>query len=77
VLCRFARSTGKGGPEKTLQCIPLAERRRERETVAATSFSGEERADSRRKVRTFIEKTERTLVGSPWLAGDTSSRRRQ
>jgi len=63
----------KGEFDKLLERIPLKEQRDKWKTAATHSFTEEQLADSRRKVAVSIERMEKILQKSPWLAGPTYS----
>lgn len=70
---KVAQSLDEQGLEEMLAKIPLKEQRDKWKTVAGESFSAEQLADSRRKLGVSIEKAERILNESAWLAGDEHS----
>lgn len=63
----------KGLPEEEFQRrvarVPLKEIREKWETTRKDSFTPEQLDESRRKIRWMLERMERTLAESPWLAG--------
>jgi glutathione S-transferase len=59
--------------DKLLERIPLKEQRDKWKTAATHSFTTEQLADSKRKVGVSIERMERILEKSKWLAGDEYS----
>lgn len=59
----------KGEFDKLLERIPLKEQRDKWRTAATHSFTEEQLADSRRKVTVSIERMEKILEKSRWLAG--------
>jgi glutathione S-transferase len=59
----------KGEFDRLLERIPLREQRDKWKTAATHSFTGEQLADSRRRVSVSIERMERMLQKSRWLAG--------
>ena len=63
----------KGEFDKLLERIPLKEQRDKWKTAATHSFTEEQLTDSRRKVAVSIERMEKILQKSPWLAGPTYS----
>jgi glutathione S-transferase len=66
---KIAQSLDKKQLEEMLAKIPLQEQREKWATVAGDSFTEEQLADSRRKLRVSIEKAEAVLGESGWLAG--------
>jgi glutathione S-transferase len=70
---RVAQSLNKNELDKVLERIPLKEQRDKWATVAGESFSEAQLADSKRKLEVSIERMERILAKSKWLAGDTYS----
>lgn len=66
---RVAQSLDKDQLDEVLSRIPLKEQRDKWATVAGDSFTEEQLADSRRKLRVSIDKTEEMLGESEWLAG--------
>ncbi len=66
---KIAQSLDKKQLEQMLAKIPLQEQREKWATVAGDSFSDEQLADSRRKLRVSIDKAEAILGESNWLAG--------
>jgi glutathione S-transferase len=66
---RIAQSLDEGRLEEVLSKIPLSEQRDKWATVAGDSFTEDQLADSRRKLRVSIGKMEDILAGSDWLAG--------
>ncbi len=65
---RIAQAIDKNELERILERIPLKEQRDKWATVAGSSFSEEQLADSRRKLRVSIEKMEGVLSERKWLA---------
>ena len=59
--------------DKLLERIPLKEQRDKWKTAATHSFTAEQLADSKRKVGTSIERMEKILSKSKWLAGEEYS----
>jgi glutathione S-transferase len=59
----------KGEFDQLLERIPLKEQRDKWKTAATHAFTEEQLADSRRKVTVSIERMEKILEKSPWLAG--------
>lgn len=59
--------------DKLLERIPLKEQRDKWKTAATHSFTEEQLADSKRKVGISIERMEKILAKSRWLAGDEYS----
>jgi len=66
---KVAQSLNKDQLDEVLAKIPLKRQRDKWATVAGESFSDEELAESRRRLRVSIEKMEGMLAGSEWLAG--------
>jgi glutathione S-transferase len=63
----------QGEFDKLLARIPLKEQRDKWKTAATHSFTAEQLTESRRKVTVSIERMERVLEQSRWLAGATYS----
>jgi glutathione S-transferase len=59
--------------DKLLERIPLKEQRDKWKTAATHAFTAEQLADSKRKVGVSIERMEKILQKSTWLAGDEYS----
>lgn len=59
--------------EEMLSHIPLKEQRDKWATVAGSSFTEEQLADSRRKIGISMQKMETILSSQPWLAGGAYS----
>jgi len=59
--------------DKLLERIPLKEQRDKWKTAATHAFTAEQLADSKRKVGVSIERMEKILEKSKWLAGDEYS----
>ena len=59
--------------DKLLERIPLKEQRDKWKTAATHSFTAEQLADSKRKVGVSIERMEKILGQSTWLAGNEYS----
>jgi glutathione S-transferase len=55
--------------DKLLERIPLKEQRDKWKTAATHSFTEQQLADSKRKIGVSIERMEKILAQSPWLAG--------
>jgi glutathione S-transferase len=70
---RVAQSIAKDEFEKILGRIPLKEQRDKWATVAGESFTPAQLEDSRRKIVVSIERMEKILADSAWLAGRTYS----
>ena len=70
---RVAQSLSKNELDKVLQRIPLKEQREKWATVAGESFTGGQLVDSKRKLDVSIERMEKILARSRWLAGSTYS----
>ncbi len=65
---RIAQAIDKDELEKILERIPLKEQRDKWATVAGSSFTEEQLADSRRKLGVSLEKMEAILKERKWLA---------
>jgi len=59
--------------DEVLARIPLQEQRDKWATIAGESFTEAQLADSRRRIGVSIERMEKILAGSRWLAGDSYS----
>lgn len=59
--------------DEVLARIPLKEQRDKWATVAGKSFTPEQLADSRRKLGVSMQRLEKILESSRWIAGDTYS----
>jgi glutathione S-transferase len=70
---RVARSLSKNELEKVLERIPLKEQRDKWATIAGESFSEAQLEESRRKLAVSIERMEKILAKSKWLAGSSYS----
>jgi glutathione S-transferase len=70
---KVAQGIAKDKLEKVLGRIPLKEQRDKWATVAGTSFTEAQLADSRRRIGVSLERMEKILATSPWLAGPTYS----
>jgi glutathione S-transferase len=70
---RVARSLSKNELEKVLERIPLQEQRDKWATIAGESFSEAQLEESRRKLAVSIERMEKILAKSEWLAGSSYS----
>lgn len=70
---KIAQSLAKDELEEMLSHVPLKEQRDKWATVAGESFSEEQLADSRRKVGVSIQRMEKILSESEWLAGSSYS----
>ena len=66
---KIAQNLDEKQLEAMLAKIPLQEQREKWATVAGDSFSEDELADSRRKLRVSIDRAEAILNESEWLAG--------
>jgi glutathione S-transferase len=62
-----------GELEEALKKVPLEEQRQKWLSAATESWTGEELADCRRKVKESVRRMESILESSPWLAGDEYS----
>jgi glutathione S-transferase len=63
----------KGEFDKLLERIPLQEQREKWKTAATRAFTPEQLADSKRRIGVSIERMEKILEKSPWLAGEMYS----
>ena len=70
---RIAQKIAKDELEEILSHIPLQEQRDKWRTVAGDSFTDEQLADSRRRIGVSMQRMEKILSDSPWLAGKTYS----
>jgi len=70
---KVAQSLAKNELEEMLSHVPLKEQRDKWATVAGESFSAEQLADSRRRLGVSIQRMEKILTESEWLAGTTYS----
>ena len=70
---KVAQSLAKNELEVMLSHVPLQEQRDKWATVAGESFSAEQLADSRRRMGVSIQRMEKILTESEWLAGPTYS----
>jgi glutathione S-transferase len=70
---KMAQALSKNELEKVLERIPLKEQRDKWATVAGESFTEAQLEDSKRKLSVSIERMEKILAKSPWLAGSTYS----
>lgn len=70
---KVAQGIAKDKLEEVLGRIPLKEQRDKWATVAGQSFTEAELADSKRKICVSLERMEKILAASPWLAGPTYS----
>ena len=70
---KVAQSLAKNELEDMLSHVPLKEQRDKWATVAGESFSAEQLADSRRRLGVSIQRMEKILTESEWLAGTTYS----
>jgi glutathione S-transferase len=68
-----ARRLQKNELDEVLARIPLQEQRDKWATIAGESFTEAQLADSRRRIGVSIERMEKILAGSRWLAGDSYS----
>jgi glutathione S-transferase len=59
--------------DKVLERIPLKEQRDKWATIAGESFTEAQLADSKRKLGVSIQRMEKILARSRWLAGSTYS----
>jgi len=70
---QVARRLQKNELDEVLARIPLQEQRDKWATIAGESFTEAQLADSRRRIGASIERMEKILAGSRWLAGDSYS----
>ncbi|MGO9990577.1 MAG: glutathione S-transferase family protein [Steroidobacteraceae bacterium] len=70
---RVAKSLGENELDKVLERIPLKEQRDKWATIAGESFTEAQLADSKRKLCVSIERMEKILANSRWLAGSSYS----
>jgi glutathione S-transferase len=70
---KVAQSLKKDQLDAVLARIPLKEQRDKWATIAGESFTEAQLADSHRKVAVSLERMEKILKESPWLAGPTYS----
>ncbi|HEY5020517.1 MAG TPA: glutathione S-transferase family protein, partial [Steroidobacteraceae bacterium] len=68
-----AQRLQKSELDEVLARIPLKEQRDKWATIAGESFSEAQLADSRRRIGVSIERMEKQLTGSRWLAGESYS----
>jgi glutathione S-transferase len=68
-----AKRLKKNELDEVLERIPLQEQRDKWATIAGESFTEAQLADSRRRIGVSIERMEKALAKSPWLAGATYS----
>jgi glutathione S-transferase len=68
-----AKRLKKNELDEVLERIPLQEQRDKWATIAGESFTEAQLADSRRRIGVSIERMEKALANSPWLAGATYS----
>jgi glutathione S-transferase len=66
---KVARSLDKNELDKMLERIPLKEQRDKWATIAGESFTESQLAESKRKLSVSIERMEKILAKSRWLAG--------
>ena len=66
---KVAQSLSKNELEKVLERIPLKEQRDKWATIAGESFSEAQLEDSKRKLAVSIDRMEKILAKSKWLAG--------
>jgi len=66
---KVAQSLSKNELEKVLERIPLKEQRDKWATIAGESFTPAQLEDSKRKLVVSIERMEKILAKSKWLAG--------
>jgi glutathione S-transferase len=66
---KVAQSLSKDKLDEVLERIPLKEQRDKWATVAGESFTPEQLAESRRKLGVSIERLEKRLEKSEWIAG--------
>jgi glutathione S-transferase len=73
IIPQIAARLKSGELEEALKKVPLEEQRRKWRTAATESFTPEELAESRRQVGVSIERMEKILQNSKWLAGNEYS----
>jgi glutathione S-transferase len=73
LIPKIAAQLEAGELDEALKKIPLEEQRQKWLTAATESFTEEELADARRKVCVSMERMEKILEKSIWLAGDEYS----
>ena len=73
LIPKIAARLKAGELDEALQKIPLEEQRQKWLTAATESFTEEELADARRRVIVSMERMEKILEESKWLAGDEYS----
>jgi glutathione S-transferase len=73
IIPQIAARLKSGELEEALKKVPLEEQRRKWRTAATESFTPEELAEARRQVGVSIERMEKILQNSKWLAGDEYS----
>jgi glutathione S-transferase len=73
IIPQIAARLKSGELEEALKKVPLEEQRRKWRTAATESFTPAELAEARRQVGVSIERMEKILQDSKWLAGDEYS----
>jgi glutathione S-transferase len=73
IIPQIAARLKSGELEEALKKVPLEEQRRKWRTAATESFTPEDLTEARRQVGVSIERMEKILQGSKWLAGDEYS----
>jgi glutathione S-transferase len=73
LVSRVAQRLAKDQLEEILGRIPLKEQRDKWATVAGESFTPAQLDDSKRKVSVSIDRLEKILARSPWIAGSVYS----
>lgn len=73
IIPQIAARLKSGELEEALKKVPLEEQRRKWRTAATESFTAEELAEARRQVGVSIQRMEKILQNSKWLAGDEYS----
>ena len=73
IIPQIAARLKSGELEEALKKVPLEEQRRKWRTAATESFTPEELAEARRQVGVSIQRMEKILEKSKWLAGDEYS----
>ena len=68
MIRRIAKALDKNELERVLERIPLKEQRDKWATVAGESFTEEQLAESRRKLRVSVERMQAILSRQKWLA---------
>jgi glutathione S-transferase len=69
----FIKDKSKEEVEQILAKVPLEEQKQKWATIAGKSFTEEQLADSRRRLKVSMQRQEERLQNHKWLAGDTYS----